>query len=298
MITNLELYRAFYVTAKTGSVSKAAKELFTSQPAMSQAVKSLERKLDAQLFHRTPKGMMLTSDGEFLFRYVAQWYGLVKTAEQKLFELKNMAAGQIRIAVCSAICNYHLVSYLEKFCLQYPSIKVFIQDQPSKEIVQALETGVVDIGVINLLNTKYGSSLHIVQKFQIQDCFVAGSKFHNALRNELSIQTLVEHFPILLLEKGSSTRAYIDQYFAAHEVEFEPQMELGTLELLLAFTKRGLGISCVTKEHVQVELDANEIFEVPVIQKIPARIMGIAHSNEFPLSTATQAFIKILLANE
>jgi len=294
MNINLELYRTFYVTAKAGSVSKAAKELFTSQPAVSQAIKSLERKLEAQLFHRTPKGVVLTSDGEFLFQYVSQWYGLVKTSEQKFFELKNMAAGQIRIAVCSVICKYHLMPYLEKFCLQYPSIKMFIRDKSSREIVQALETGTIDIGVINL-NVKHDPSLQIVQTFRTQDCFVAGNQYHDTLGKELSMQELAQHYPIMLLEKGGSTRAYMDQYFASHEVVFEPQMELSTSDLLIEFTKRGLGVSCVAKEYVQAELDTNQLFEVPVTPKIPVRTMGIAHSNEFPLSTATQAFIKILL---
>jgi len=294
MSINLELYRTFYVTANAGSVSKAAKVLFTSQPAVSQAIKSLEQKLETQLFHRTPRGVVLTSDGEFLFQHVARWYGLAKKSEQKFFELKNMAAGQIRIAVCYAICKYNMMPHLERFCLQYPNIKVFIQDRPSKEIVQALETGEIDIGVINL-NAKPMSSLHVVQKFKIQDCFVAGDRFSDALNKELTIRELVERYPILLLGKGGSTRAYIDQYFASHKVECEPQMELSTLDLLVEFTKRGLGVSCVTKEYVQAELEAKELFEVPVVQKIPARVMGIVHSKEFPLSTSAQAFIKMLL---
>ena len=297
MDINLELYKTFYVTAKAGSVSKAAKELFTSQPAVSQAIKSLEQKLDTQLFRRTPKGVVLTSDGEFLFQYVAQWYGLVQTSEQKFYELKHMTAGQLRIAVCSAICKYHLMPDLERFCLQYPNIKLSILDQSSKEIVQALESGVVDIGVINL-NTTYRSALKIVQTFQTQDCFVSGDRFRGALSKALSIQSLVAHYPILLLGQGGSTRAYIDQYFASQEVEFEPQMELSTLDLLIEFTKRGLGVACVTKEYVQAELETNALFEVPVTQQIPARAMGIVHSVEFPLSTATQAFLDILSNKE
>ena len=293
MSINLELYRTFYITAEAGSISKAAKELFTSQPAVSQAIKSLERKLGGQLFYRTPKGVVLTSDGVFLHQYIAQWYGLVETSEKKFLELKSMGAGQIRIAVCSAICKYHLMPYLEKFCLAYPSIKVSVQDKPSGEIVKELEQGRIDVGVINL-NIRHESSLHIFKTFQTQDCFVTGQAFQDKLQKPLSIKELVAHYPIILLKKGGSTRAYIDHYFAANEVSCEPQVELSNLDLLIEFTKRGLGVSCVVKEYVQKELEQGELFEIPVAEQIPMRTLGIGVSNDFPLSTATQAFIQIM----
>jgi DNA-binding transcriptional LysR family regulator len=81
MHVSLELYRAFYVTATTGSISKAAKELFTSQPAVSQSIKVLEYKLGGQLFIRTPKGVKLTVEGNVLFKYIEQGYSFFKTAE-------------------------------------------------------------------------------------------------------------------------------------------------------------------------------------------------------------------------
>ena len=297
MSINLELYRTFYVTAKAGSISKAAKELFTSQPAVSQGIKSLERKLGSQLFHRTPKGVILTSDGAFLFRYIEQWYGLIETSEKKFLELKNVSAGQIRIAVCSAICKYHLMRYLETFCLKYPNIKVSVQDKSSEEIVKALEQGKIDMGVINL-NIKHEPSLHIFKTFTTQDCFVAGRTFKNKLDKQLSIKELVDHYPIILLAKGGSTRAYIDQYFSANEVKCEPQMELGNLDLLIEFTKRGLGVSCVVREYVQKELEQGELFEIPVIEKIPVRTLGMGVLSGFPLSTATQELIQLMLQED
>ena len=293
MPINLELYRTFYITATAGSISKAAKTLFTSQPAVSQAIKSLEEKLGGQLFHRTPKGVILTSDGAFLFQYIEQWYGLIEMSEKKFLELKDMHVGQIRIAVCSAICKYYLMRYLEKFCFRYPNIKISVQDQPSEEIVQALERGRIDMGVINL-NIKHESSLHIFKTFQTQDCFVTGETFKDALSKQLSVKELVDRYPIILLQRGGSTRAYIDQYFSSNEVECEPQMELATLDLLIEFTKRGLGVSCVVKEYVKKELEQGELFEIPVIEKIPERTLGIGVLRDFPLSTATQELIKIM----
>ena len=125
MYINLELYRIFYITAKLGSISKAAKELFTSQPAVSQSIKLLEGKLGGELFHRTPRGVSLTLEGEVLFKYIEQGYGLMMTAERKFSELKNLNSGQVRIAVCSAVCKYYLMKYIEIYNLNYPNIKIY-----------------------------------------------------------------------------------------------------------------------------------------------------------------------------
>ena len=292
MSINLELYKIFYITAKAKSISKAAIVLFTSQPAVSQSIKSLERKLDAQLFYRTPKGVVLTADGEFLFQRVEQWYGLIEASEKRFTELKNINAGKMRIAVCSAICKYHLMPHLEAFCLKYPNINIFIQDKPSRDIVKSLESGEIDIGVINL-DAAYDAPLQIMNTFSTQDCFVAKDIFKHRLNAPLPIQALADNYPILLLEKGGSTRTYIDNFFSSHDIAIVPHMELSSLDLLIEFAKRGLGIACVAKEHVQNELENGALFEVPVIEKIPNRVMGIVTLNDFPLSKATQAFIKM-----
>ncbi len=293
MLINLELYRIFYTTAKLGSISKAAKELFTSQPAVSQSIKSLEKKLEGQLFYRTPNGVILTSEGEILFKYIEQGYALMQTAEKKFFELKNMNVGQLRIAVCSSVCKNYLLDYLEKYCVKYPNIKIFIKDKSSKEIVKALEIGEVDIGIINL-NLKYKNMLHIFKTFKIHDCFVAGSRFSEINNRQISIKELTDNYPIILLEEKGNTRSYINDYFSLHEIELEPQMELSNLELLIEFAKRGLGVSCVVKEYVQEELKQNQLFEVSIAEKIPERIMGVSVVKDFPLSTATQKFIELI----
>ena len=97
MIENLEMYRVFYITARAGSFTKAAEELFITQPAISHAIKQLETKLGGSLFLRTPKGVKLTSEGEVLYRYISQAYNLIEAGEKKLAEIHLLEEGEIRI---------------------------------------------------------------------------------------------------------------------------------------------------------------------------------------------------------
>lgn len=293
MHINLELYRIFYITAKLGSISKAAKELFTSQPAVSQSIKLLEGKLGGQLFYRTPKGVSLTLEGEVLFKYIEQGYGLMQTAERKFLELKNLNLGQVRIAVCSAVCKYYLMKHIEIYNLNYPNIKIYIKDKSSYEILKALESGEIDIGILNM-NIETNNSLNIIKKFKIQDCFVVGKKYKDISEKQISLKKLVDSYPIILLGKGGNTRDYIDNYFSSYGLTVLPQIELSNMELLIEFAKKGLGVSWVIKDYVQMELEHKQLYEISIKEKIPERILGIATKKDIPMSTATQKFIELI----
>ncbi|GAA0080682.1 LysR family transcriptional regulator [Clostridium sporogenes] len=293
MYINLELYRIFYITAKLGSISKAAKELFTSQPAVSQSIKLLEGKLGGELFHRTPRGVSLTLEGEVLFKYIEQGYGLMMTAERKFSELKNLNSGQVRIAVCSAVCKYYLMKYIEIYNLNYPNIKIYVKDKSSHQIAKALDSGEIDIGILNM-NIDTSNSLNVIKTFKIQDCFVVGEKYKGICEKQITLKDLVDRYPIILLEKGGNTRGYIDNYFSSHGLDVVPQIELSNVELMIEFAKRGLGVSCVIKDYIKKELEQEQLYDISIKEKIPERIMGIATKKDIPMSTAAERFIDLI----
>ncbi|MDE5667066.1 MAG: LysR family transcriptional regulator, partial [Clostridia bacterium] len=103
-MVNLELYKVFYTVAKCGSLTKAAQELFISQPAVSQAVKQLEGQLGVSLFNRTHKGMELSAGGgKLIFSKVEEALGLLESAENALTELQETATGTVRIGATASI---------------------------------------------------------------------------------------------------------------------------------------------------------------------------------------------------
>lgn len=293
MYINLELYRIFYVTAKLGSISKAARELFTSQPAVSHSIKLLEEKLGGQVFYRTPKGVLLTIEGEVLFKYIEQGYGFMQIAERKFMELKNLNLGQLRIAVCSTVCKYHLMNYLEKYKEEFPNIKIYITDKSTSKIVELLESGEIDLGIINM-NINKKDSLNIIKTFKMQDCFVVGEKYKHICKKQITLKELTNNYPIILLETGGNSRDYIDKYFGSNSLVVSPEIELSNMELLIEFARRGLGVSCVIKDYIQNELKKKQLYEVPIKEKIPERNLGIVTKKGIPISTASEKFIGLI----
>lgn len=293
MDINFELYKIFYKTAKLGSMSKAAKELFTSQPAISQSIKLLEEKLGGQLFHRTSQGVSLTSEGKEIYKYIEQSYGLIQTAERRFLDLKNLSSGQLRIVVSTTACNIFLLKYLEEFSIAYPQIKIFVNDQSTQKTIEELELGEVDIGIMNLKENN--EAITIIKEIEIQDCFVANKKYKDICDKEISLNEMIT-YPVILMQKGLNTREFIDEYFLSYGLSILPQIELSTMEMLIEFAKRGLGLSCVIKDYVQKELKEYQLFEVTLKEKIPKRRLSIAINKRIPASTAAQAFIDLIVS--
>ena len=133
MITKLDLYKVFSQVVKSKSFSKAAKELYMTQPAVSQAIMALERELDIRLFNRTPKGVSLTNEGSLLFEYINSAMNLIKLGEEKILEFQNLAIGELKIGVGDTISKYFLVPFLEKFHNKYPNIKFKINNSTTLE---------------------------------------------------------------------------------------------------------------------------------------------------------------------
>ncbi|MCL2489083.1 MAG: LysR family transcriptional regulator, partial [Oscillospiraceae bacterium] len=142
---NWELYRIFVAVAREGNISRAAARLFVSQSAVSQSVKQLEQRLEVPLFHRTPKGVVLTREGETLYSYAVTATGLLESAGRALAEMTALRAGHIRIGASDTVCSLFLVDVLRRFHAEHPDITINVLNRTSDEAVELLRQGEVDM---------------------------------------------------------------------------------------------------------------------------------------------------------
>lgn len=288
---NLDLYHSFYFVAKYGSISKASEHLYITQPAVSRTIKQLEEALGCKLFLRTSKGVKLTQEGDILYHYIQQAFSFISSAEKKINDIKNLISGEIRIGVSDTLCKNYLIKYLKLFNTLHPEIKIHVTCPTTPVIIDILKAGKIDFGIINMpYNDDMLSSQEIAQ---VQDCFVTGEKFKHLCNKTQHLKDLV-NYPLILLEKSSNSRSYIDQYFKNNLIDVTPAFELGNIDLLIHFAKYDFGIACVIKDFIQDELDKGDLYEVKVIEKIPARNIGVAWVKDVPLSTAAQELISLL----
>ncbi len=287
---NLELYKAFYYTAKHGNVSRASEQLYITQPAVSRSIRQLEDALKCPLFFRTSKGVKLTPEGEILYKYVEQAFNFIAAGESKINDVKNLTVGEVRIGVSDTICKYYLIPYLKLFKTLHPGIKIRAICPTTPGIISLLKNGKIDFGIINLPYTD--DQLNFQNIIKVQDCFVTGRKYQYLSRKLQPLDEIVKH-PLILLEKSSNSRIFIDEYFKSNSLSVTPDFELGNMDLLMQFAKYDFGIACVIRNFIEDELDAGRLFEIKPIEKIPRRNIGVTWLKNVPLSSAA----KVLISN-
>lgn len=170
MEQNLNYYRIFYEAAKTGNISKAAKNLYISQPAVSKSITKLEENLSHTLFLRSKRGVTLTEEGKILYEHLHRAFSSIDTAEKMLNRIEEFGLGQIRIGVSTSLCKHILLPYLQDFIRDNPHIKVSIACSPTYETIHKLREEQIDIGLI--CDTDLDKDFQYMPLRSIQDTFI------------------------------------------------------------------------------------------------------------------------------
>lgn len=288
MDINYELYKVFYHVASTLSFSEASKLLFISQSAVSQSIKTLERKLDQTLFIRSTKRVQLTPEGEILLRHIEPAMHLIQRGEAQLLDAAS-TGGQIRIGASDTICRYFLVPYLERFHKAFPSAHIKVINQTSIKCVELLETGQVDLVVVNYPNNYLSnvSSIKKIKKFR--DVFIANSAFEGLRGQKLTYQQLSK-YPILMLDRHSTTSEFLHRLFQQHQLDLVPEIELTSNDLLIDLARIGLGIAFIPDYCLENTQD--DLFIVETMEELPPRELVIAYNEQIPLSKAAREFLE------
>ena len=292
MEINFELYRIFYAVANNKSITKAAEELFISQPAVSKAIKNLEAALGGSLFNRTKKGVVLTEEGREFYNYIKSAMEYINNAQNKFNDLINLETGTVRIGISTTLTKCFLLPYIKEFNEKHPKIDIQIDTSISKELFNKLKNGLLDIVILNL-PYKSENEIEIIKCIDVQDGFYASSKYKELKDKVISIKDL-DTYPLLFMTKNSNTRNFLDSYLKENNIKLTPYMELAGYQLVLEFTKINLGIGYLTSEFIKAELDNDLLFEIKTKEKIPKRSIGIAYSKKNLPSFATKELIKII----
>lgn len=292
MIGNLEYYKVFYYVAKCGSVTKAAGELAISQPAVSQALKQLERQLQTTLFYRAARGVRLTAEGALLYEYVARGYEQMELGIKKVREMQNLDLGEIRIGASDMTLQYYLLPYLEQFHEKYPEIKVTVTNAPTPETLRFLQEGSIDFGIVSTPFLE-AAELKVIPVREIEDVFVAGRRFIAYKNKTLDLQEL-EKLPLICLEENTSTRSYMDDFLRKNNVSIQPEFELATSDMIVQFALRSLGVGSVMKDFAKEYVESGLLFELRFNKIIPKRKFCVVQNLKVPLSAASAKLLELM----
>lgn len=293
MNNNLSLYYVFNHVAETGNISRAAKQLYVSQPAVSKAITSLEENMKQILFVRNSRGVKLTEEGELLYQYTKKAIDILKQGEERLTLRKELGVGHLKIGVSATLCKYVLLPYLDCFLKTYPHVKITIESQSTLHTLKQLENNILDIGLIAKPPNHTGYKFLSVNK--IEDIFVATKDYLDNLRLRDKKEDIFATANVMLLDEENISRMYIDDYFKNNNIHPHHILEVSNMDLLIEFAKTGLGVGCVIKEFVKEELASGQLIQIPLKKPINKREVGFCFKKATYLSDSMSKFIDFIL---
>ena len=292
MNINFELYKAFYEVANENSISKGANKLMISQPAVTQSIQTLEGELGGKLFIRTPKGVILTNEGQELYNYIKEGMNYFINGTNKFMSLKELESGVLNIGSTTVISENFLIPYLKEFHDLYPNIIINIKNDLTDNLLKELRNGSLDI-VITAIPSYEIKDLEINELTKLHDIFVGGNKYQN--NNYKNIKDLLKE-DLLLQKIPSVTRTNFDKFIKDNKLDYNLKMEVVSHNLLAKLIESNFGIGVLTKEFIQDKLN-NSLFEIKIKENIPVRKLGyIIKKGTYPTFT-TKKLIELLQNN-
>lgn len=282
---NAEL-KAFYMVARLGSITQAAKKLGLSQPTITTQVRNLESQYNVELFYRGGRRLTLTDAGVELLPMVKR---LMQEEAGIEFFLRNsgQAQGTLRIA---ATAPYYMLDLIKRFNQQYPAIQVSMEIGNSQQVIEALEDYRVDLAASSYLNP----DARLIHLTLGQDPLVLAVHREHPLaaQQRVSVAALAGHC-LLMREQGSTTRVLTEKMLNDTGVTVAKLLEIGSRESIREAVVRNIGISVIARQEVpdHPDLRVIELEQAPLISeylyclkerrqaRLPAAFLALAHAN-------------------
>lgn len=253
--------KVFHAVAVHLNFSKAAEELYISQPAVTKNIKELEGELDVKLFNRSSSKVTLTDAGKIVFDYAKQVLDLNKRMAFDLCTLKQKYSGQLKLGASTTIGQYVLPPVLAKFHVKYADIKLTLLNDNTEKIEQSLLNNEIDFGIVE------GSSKNNQIKYIpfIKDEIVAIAHTSQPLseKDEIDLSEL-KSLPLVLREAGSGSLEVILEKLKTHHIRLNDLnilMHLGSTESIKTYLANSNSLGLISINAVSKEI-ANGGFKV------------------------------------
>ncbi|PMB46145.1 LysR family transcriptional regulator [Fischerella thermalis CCMEE 5205] len=239
----LHQLKVFEAAARHGSFTRAAEELFLTQPTVSMQIKQLTKSVGLPLFEQVGKRLYLTEAGRELYATCRQIFDTIAQFEMKVADLKGLKQGQLRLAVITT-AKYFIPRLLGPFCQLYPGIEISLQVTNHEGILERMTNNMDDLYIMSQVPEHLDVSY---QQF-LENPLVVLAPINHPLAKEknIPIQRLADE-PFIMREPGSGTRRAVQQLFDQHGVTVKVKLELGSNEAIKHAIAGGLGISVLSR---------------------------------------------------
>lgn len=272
---DINLYKKFYMVAKSGSFLKASQEMYCTQPALSKSIKQLEEQLNTKLMYRNAKGIKLTDEGRELIEYVEKSLSLIAIAERRIIENGDTLKGELSIGIQSHLAHFFLFPYIKKFKEKYPGVKVNIRSRNTSELLEQLQDNKVDLVIDTSPIESIYNNLEIKELFELNNCFISCKKENITTLKELENENLI-------LPVGTSTpRKQLNSFLQEKDIWLEPVMTIETTGVLKNAVKEKMGIGYILEVAVKNDIEKGELFKIDIDEELPKLKLNVIYIDKY-----------------
>lgn len=293
---NYDYYKVFYCVGKHKSITHAAAELCTSQPAVTRVIRKLEDELGCTLYIRTKAGVEFTNEGKLLFDYVSVACQQLIRGEEALSQSLSIDCGVIRISSTVTALNCYLFEILDMFRAKYPKVRFIIRTSSSDKTIERLKSGESDLAFVTTPFTHCGN-LRVLKIRSFQDILIAGDKFSHLADREISLKDL-EKYPFICLAKGTQMRQFVDEILTAHGASVKPDIEPDSIDLVVPMVAHNWGIAIAPDIVAQPSIDRGKVFALKLAETVPSRSVCMLTSPSRPQNRATRELIRLIKSSQ
>lgn len=292
MDINFEYYKIFYYVAKYENITKAAAALGSNQPNITRIMRLLESQLGCRLLVRGARGISLTEEGELLYSHVEIAYKQLLGAQEELYRQGSFSGGTVEIGVTETALHLFLLNALKRFRLEFPDIKIKIHNHTTPETIRKLISGNLDFAVVtDPFDVSKTVSCYKIIDFD--EVLVGGTHYRTLSENVLKLKDLRNHSLIGLGKESATYRLYKD-FFIEHGVDYEPDMEVATSDLMLPLIENNFGIGFVPEALALPLLEHGKLVRMQINCRIPKRSIQMIADKGCGKSLAASTLYKFL----
>ena len=293
---DLRYLEIFCKVVELKSFSKAASELFLTQPTISNHIKTLEDEAGIQLLDRLGRNVLPTKAGEILYRYAKEIVKLKSNAAQELNKFMGNVKGSLIIGGSTIPGEYILPEYIARFKKGYPNIAVTLRLGDTQDIINLLIDGNIEMGIVGSRT----DDKRIDRREFLNDelILVASPKHLKNYKKQMDIKDL-RKLPFIIREKGSGSRKTLEETLKDVGINVEDlniAAEVGSTEAVKQSVRAGIGVSFLSRIAVKDEIPNKTLVEISIKHLDISRHFYIVTNNTRALSPICQAFIKDLSA--
>lgn len=293
---NLKQVEAFVEVAEGGSFSKAAKNLYLTQPTISAHISALEKELGVRLFVRNTKEVSLSAEGHTLYRYARQMIDLEKRIEEEFGDRRKLGKQCVTIAASTIPSQYLLPRILARFNEKYPGEQLKILESDSARVVNQVVEHMVDIGFTGTVLEKKHCKYIPFYKDELTIITPNTKIFQERAKNPSDISWVLEE-PLIMREEGSGTRKEAEKQLRSAGIRLEYLNVIASIENQETIKKSvcgGMGISIMSKLAVADKVGDGSVlaFAIPGADK--GRDINVVYNKNYQLSVSAERFLKVV----